>query len=42
MAAGAIVAGNTVVLKPSEQTPLSGALVGEAFAASSCASRAGP
>jgi 1-pyrroline-5-carboxylate dehydrogenase len=33
MAAGALVAGNTVVLKPSEQTPLSGALVGEAFAA---------
>ena len=33
MASGALVAGNTVVLKPSEQTPLSGALVGEAFAA---------
>jgi len=33
MAAGALVAGNTVVVKPSEQTPLSGALVGEAFAA---------
>ena len=33
MAAGALVAGNTVVIKPSEQTPLSGALVGEAFAA---------
>jgi 1-pyrroline-5-carboxylate dehydrogenase len=33
MAAGALVAGNTVVLKPSEQTPLSGSLVGEAFAA---------
>jgi 1-pyrroline-5-carboxylate dehydrogenase len=33
MAAGALVAGNTVVLKPSEQTPRSGALVGEAFAA---------
>ena len=33
MSAGALVAGNTVVVKPSEQTPLSGALVGEAFAA---------
>jgi 1-pyrroline-5-carboxylate dehydrogenase len=33
MAAGALVAGNTVVIKPSEQTPRSGALVGEAFAA---------
>jgi 1-pyrroline-5-carboxylate dehydrogenase len=33
MASGALVAGNTVVIKPSEQTPLSGALVGEAFAA---------
>jgi 1-pyrroline-5-carboxylate dehydrogenase len=33
MAAGALVAGNTVVIKPSEQTPLSGALVAEAFAA---------
>jgi 1-pyrroline-5-carboxylate dehydrogenase len=33
MAAGALVAGNTVVIKPSEQTPLSGALVGEALAA---------
>ena len=33
MAAGALVAGNTVVLKPSEQTPRSGALVAEAFAA---------
>jgi 1-pyrroline-5-carboxylate dehydrogenase len=33
MAAGALVAGNAVVIKPSEQTPLSGALVGEAFAA---------
>ena len=33
MSAGALVAGNTVVIKPSEQTPLSGALVGEAFAA---------
>jgi 1-pyrroline-5-carboxylate dehydrogenase len=33
MTSGALVAGNTVVLKPSEQTPLSGALVGEAFAA---------
>ena len=30
MSAGALVAGNTVVIKPSEQTPLSGALVGEA------------
>jgi len=33
MASGALVAGNTVVVKPSEQTPLSGALVGECFAA---------
>jgi 1-pyrroline-5-carboxylate dehydrogenase len=33
MTAGALVAGNTVVIKPSEQTPLSGALVGECFAA---------
>ena len=33
MSAGALVAGNTVVLKPSEHAPLSGALVGEAFAA---------
>jgi 1-pyrroline-5-carboxylate dehydrogenase len=33
MASGALVAGNTVVIKPSEQTPLSGALVGAAFAA---------
>jgi 1-pyrroline-5-carboxylate dehydrogenase len=33
MAAGALVAGNTVVLKPSEHTPLSGSLVGEAFGA---------
>ena len=33
MAAGALVAGNTVVVKPSEQTPLSGALIGECFVA---------
>jgi 1-pyrroline-5-carboxylate dehydrogenase len=33
MASAALVAGNTVVIKPSEQTPLSGALVGECFAA---------
>jgi 1-pyrroline-5-carboxylate dehydrogenase len=33
MSAGALVAGNAVVIKPSEQTPLAGALVGEAFAA---------
>jgi 1-pyrroline-5-carboxylate dehydrogenase len=33
MASGALVAGNTVVVKPSEHAPLSGALVGEAFAA---------
>ena len=33
MSAGALVAGNTVVIKPSEQTPRTGALVGEAFAA---------
>jgi 1-pyrroline-5-carboxylate dehydrogenase len=33
MSAGALVAGNAVVIKPSEQTPLSGALVGEALAA---------
>jgi 1-pyrroline-5-carboxylate dehydrogenase len=32
MSAGALVAGNTVVLKPSEHAPWSGALVGEAFA----------
>ena len=33
MTAGALVAGNTVVLKPSEHAPRSGALVAEAFAA---------
>ena len=33
MSAGALVAGNTVVIKPSEQTPLSGALIAECFAA---------
>ena len=33
MTAGALVAGNTVVLKPSEHDAASGALVGEAFAA---------
>jgi 1-pyrroline-5-carboxylate dehydrogenase len=32
MSAGALVAGNTVVIKPSEHAPWSGALVGEAFA----------
>jgi len=32
MTAGALVAGNAVVLKPSEQAPWSGALVAEAFA----------
>jgi 1-pyrroline-5-carboxylate dehydrogenase len=32
MSAGALVAGNTVVVKPSEHAPWSGALVGEAFA----------
>src|SRR4051812_46046350 len=31
MSAGALVAGNTVVVKPSEQAPWSGALVAEAF-----------
>jgi 1-pyrroline-5-carboxylate dehydrogenase len=33
MSAGALVAGNTIVLKPSEHAPWSGALVAEAFAA---------
>ncbi len=33
MASGALVAGNTVVIKPSEQTPRCGALIGECFAA---------
>ena len=33
MASGALVAGNTVVIKPSEQTPLLGRAVGECFAA---------
>jgi 1-pyrroline-5-carboxylate dehydrogenase len=32
MAAGALVAGNTVMLKPSEHAPRSGAIVGEALA----------
>jgi 1-pyrroline-5-carboxylate dehydrogenase len=32
MSAGALVAGNTVVIKPSEHAPWSGSLVGEAFA----------
>jgi 1-pyrroline-5-carboxylate dehydrogenase len=32
MSAGALVAGNTAVIKPSEHAPWSGALVGEAFA----------
>jgi 1-pyrroline-5-carboxylate dehydrogenase len=32
MSAGAFVAGNTVVIKPSEHAPWSGALVAEAFA----------
>jgi 1-pyrroline-5-carboxylate dehydrogenase len=32
MSAGALIAGNAVVLKPSEHAPWSGALVGEAFA----------
>src|SRR3954454_5881878 len=32
MSAGALVAGNTVVIKPSKHAPWSGALVGEAFA----------
>jgi 1-pyrroline-5-carboxylate dehydrogenase len=31
MAAGALVAGNTIVLKPAEETPRSGSLVGEVF-----------
>jgi len=33
MSAGALVAGNTIVLKPSEHAPWSGALVADAFAA---------